>query len=91
MTAPGPPVLGRGVVVADGAAPPAPWADAPVIVVDDEVLARPAAAVTTLHEAWAARRRHTHLLDGARLLLWAGGTPLTEITALGSPPRSGRP
>lgn len=36
-------------------------------------------------EVWAARQTHTHLLDGARLLLWAGGTPLTEIAALGSP------
>ncbi|MEU0114483.1 hypothetical protein ABZ137_12305 [Streptomyces bobili] len=42
-------------------------------------------------EVWTARRHHTHLLDGARLLLWAGGTPLAEITALGSPPRSRRP
>jgi len=48
-------VLGRGVVVADGATPPAPWAAAPVVVVDDAVLADPAHAVGRLHDAWAGR------------------------------------
>jgi DNA helicase II / ATP-dependent DNA helicase PcrA len=58
MTTPaGPDALGRGVVVAGGAAPPAPWSGAPVVVVDDDVLVRPEAAVTTLHEAWASRQR----------------------------------
>jgi len=56
MTAPGPPLLGRGVVVADGAPTPAPWAGAPVVVVDEAVLADPAAAVRRLHEAWATRQ-----------------------------------
>jgi DNA helicase-2/ATP-dependent DNA helicase PcrA len=53
----GPDQLARGVVVAGGAEPPAPWAGAPVVVVDDEVLARPAAAVERLHAAWAGRQR----------------------------------
>lgn len=57
MTSGGPDALGRGVVVADGAAPPAPWAGAPVVVVDDDVLARPEQVVAELHDAWARRRR----------------------------------
>ncbi|MGV9941568.1 hypothetical protein [Streptomyces sp. NPDC003401] len=36
-------------------------------------------------EVWAARQGDVRLLDGARLLLWAGGTPLAEITGLGTP------
>jgi hypothetical protein len=36
-------------------------------------------------EVWAARQGHTYLIDGARLRLWARGTPLSEITGLGSP------
>ncbi|HVL05688.1 MAG TPA: UvrD-helicase domain-containing protein [Acidimicrobiales bacterium] len=42
--------LGRGVVVAPGAEPPAGWEGAPVIRVDDEGAAAP------LHEAWSQRR-----------------------------------
>ncbi len=57
MTAPGPDALARNVVVADGAAPPAAWDDVPVLVIDEEVLARPEAAVTRLHAAWAGRQR----------------------------------
>ncbi|WP_229911324.1 hypothetical protein [Streptomyces aurantiogriseus] len=36
-------------------------------------------------EVWAARQGHTHLIDGARLQLWARGTPLAEIAGLGGP------
>ena len=42
--------LGRGVVVAPGAEPPAGWEGAPRIRVDDESAAGP------LHEAWTQRR-----------------------------------
>ncbi len=55
MSVPGPALLGRGVVVVDGARPPAPWADAPVVIVDDDVVAHPAAVVRDLHHAWATR------------------------------------
>jgi DNA helicase II / ATP-dependent DNA helicase PcrA len=51
-----PAVLGRGVVVNAGAPVPRPWAGAPEVVVDDDVLADPAGVVAVLHEAWAARR-----------------------------------
>jgi ATP-dependent DNA helicase UvrD/PcrA len=52
---PGPAALGRSVVVSAGAAPPAPWRDAPVVTIDDAVLADPATTVRRLHEAWARR------------------------------------
>jgi DNA helicase-2/ATP-dependent DNA helicase PcrA len=42
-------------VVTAGAPVPAPWTDAPVVTIDDAVLADPAATVTRLHAAWAAR------------------------------------
>ena len=38
-----------------GAEPPAPWRDAPVVTIDDAVLADPAPTVRRLHEAWARR------------------------------------
>jgi DNA helicase II / ATP-dependent DNA helicase PcrA len=52
---PGPPWLGRSVVVHAGQAPPAAWAAAPVMTIDDDVLADPAATVAVLHRAWAGR------------------------------------
>jgi DNA helicase-2/ATP-dependent DNA helicase PcrA len=52
---PGPVALGRGVVVNEGGAIPAPWITAPVVTVDDAVLRQPAVVVARLHEAWAAR------------------------------------
>ncbi len=56
MTPPGPPPLGRGVVVmADGEIPPA-WAGAPVVIVDEGALADPGPCVAELHQAWATRR-----------------------------------
>ena len=56
MSAPGPACLGRGVVVNAGSAVPETWASAAVVAVDEAVLADPGPTVTTLHEAWAARR-----------------------------------
>ena len=53
---PGAPALGRGVVVLAGDEVPAPWRDAPVVVVDAAVLAAPGPVLRALHEAWAARR-----------------------------------
>ena len=53
---PGPPALGRGVVVRAGDEVPAAWRGAPREVVDEAVLAAPAATLRALHEAWAARR-----------------------------------
>lgn len=55
MPIPGPTELGRGVVVSAGAAPPAPWRDAPVVTIDDDVLDAPGDTVRRLHAAWAAR------------------------------------
>ena len=56
MTAPGPAILGRGVVINDGDPVPAPWQDAAAVTVDEIVLAEPSLAVAALHEAWATRR-----------------------------------
>jgi DNA helicase II / ATP-dependent DNA helicase PcrA len=54
---PGPPALGRGVVVGRGGRPPAGFpADAPRVRIDDEVLAHPDPAVAFLHTSWATRR-----------------------------------
>ncbi|MBX3287656.1 MAG: hypothetical protein KF703_20080, partial [Actinobacteria bacterium] len=55
MPVPGPVALGRGVVVNQGGAIPAPWITAPVVTVDDDALRLPAPVVGRLHEAWAAR------------------------------------
>lgn len=55
MVAPGPPELGRGVVVRTGDPVPAPWRDAPVVVIDAEVVASPGPAVAELHRRWSAR------------------------------------
>ncbi|MGH9234615.1 MAG: ATP-dependent helicase, partial [Acidimicrobiales bacterium] len=56
----GPPALGRGVIVNVGDPVPAPWADAPVVTIDPDVLAvrhdAPSPAVAELHRAWADRR-----------------------------------
>jgi DNA helicase-2/ATP-dependent DNA helicase PcrA len=49
VTAPGPPALGRGVVVDVGDPVPPPWREAPVVTVDGP------AAIGALHEAWRAR------------------------------------
>ncbi len=55
MTQPGPPALGRGVIV-DGDQPaPAAWATAPEVVVDEAAMAEPALVVAALHDAWAGR------------------------------------
>ena len=56
MTTPGPPELGRGVVVLPGMASPAAWEGCPRLVVGPETLADPDAALETLHGAWFARR-----------------------------------
>lgn len=53
---PGPPELGRGVVVAAGGRVPPAWAGAPVVRVDDATLADPAGAVGELRAAWSGRR-----------------------------------
>ncbi len=56
MTAfPGPPELGRGIVTTAGQAPPAPCEPWPRLVVDDDVLAAPAAATDQLHLHWLRR------------------------------------
>src|SRR5207237_10668762 len=55
MPVPGPSSLGRGVVIAEGAEVPEPWAAAPVVRIDDAVLADPATAVAVLHRCWSER------------------------------------
>lgn len=55
MVAPGPSALGRAVLVGPGAPAPAPWREAPRIVVDAAALESPATVVEELHEAWATR------------------------------------
>ncbi len=55
MTAPGPPALGRGVIVSGDQPTPVAWDGAPEVLVDEAALAQPAAAVGALHEAWSGR------------------------------------
>ncbi|CAN5646521.1 hypothetical protein BH10ACT1_BH10ACT1_07360 [soil metagenome] len=55
MPVPGPAALGRGVVVNEGGAIPAPWITAPVVTIDEVALKAPSAVVATLHTAWADR------------------------------------
>lgn len=55
MPAPGPVAFGRGVVINQGGAIPAPWITAPVVTIDDDVLRQPADVVRRLHAAWADR------------------------------------
>ncbi len=55
MSSLAPPELGRGVVVAAGAAAPHPWASAPRVVVDEGALGAPETVVAELHEAWRTR------------------------------------
>ncbi len=47
--------LGRGVIVAPGAAPPDPWIDAERIALGASELASPHAVVARLHAIWAER------------------------------------
>jgi DNA helicase II / ATP-dependent DNA helicase PcrA len=54
---PGPAALGRSVVVGPGQPSPAGFTDAPRLVVDEDVLAAPAAAAAVLHRRWLDRRR----------------------------------
>ncbi len=53
---PGPPALGRGVVLRQGDDVPSAWAGAEVVHIPESVLAEPGPAVTALHYAWVARR-----------------------------------
>ena len=53
---PGPPALGRGVVLQQGDGVPAAWAGAEVVRVTESALAEPGPIVTALHHAWVARR-----------------------------------
>ena len=55
VAVPGPAALGRGVIVAPDQPPPAAWTDAPRVVIDDDVLAHPAAATGVLRHHWARR------------------------------------
>src|ERR1700722_17424870 len=56
MAMPGPPELGRGVVVLPGEAPPDPWKAQPRIRIADETLADPVGALEILHQAWFGRQ-----------------------------------
>ncbi len=56
MAAPGPLALGRGVVVLPGTDPPSHWAECPRVVIDQQVLDEPSAALATLQQAWSARQ-----------------------------------
>ena len=53
---PGPPELGRGVVVLPGDAPPEPWKARPRIRIADETLTDPVGTLETLHQAWFGRQ-----------------------------------
>jgi DNA helicase-2/ATP-dependent DNA helicase PcrA len=66
---PGPAALGRGVVVACGAAAPEGFEDAPRYVLDDAALADPGPLAQALHHHWARRQRFVieHACDNAAL------------------------
>ena len=53
---PGPPELGRGVVVLPGMAPPEPWKDCPRLLIERKTLTDPVAALESLHRAWFERQ-----------------------------------
>ena len=55
MSSPGPPALGRGVVITHGQPVPGPWEGSPVVLVDDAAVAESADVVAELHRAWASR------------------------------------
>lgn len=55
MPAPGPPLLGRGVIVGHRAAPPPPWTAAERVGIDQATLDAPAETVERLHRAWSSR------------------------------------
>ncbi len=55
MSCPGPPELGRGVIVGPGAPAPAAWASADRVVVDAAALTTPADVVGRLNQAWSTR------------------------------------
>jgi superfamily I DNA/RNA helicase len=56
VPAPGPPELGRAVLVGAGQPAPAAWASAERVVVDAAAVEDPAAVVGRLHQAWADRQ-----------------------------------
>jgi len=56
MAMPGPPELGRGIVVLPGMAPPEPWKDCPRLLIERETLTDPVAALESLHRAWFERQ-----------------------------------
>ena len=55
MPVPGPAALGRGVVINEGGAIPAPWITAPVVTIDEAAIRSPAPLVGRLHQAWSER------------------------------------
>jgi DNA helicase-2/ATP-dependent DNA helicase PcrA len=55
MALPGPPELGRSVVVSPDMSPPGAWARCPRISIRPETLADPSAATARLHQAWFTR------------------------------------
>jgi DNA helicase II / ATP-dependent DNA helicase PcrA len=55
MSLPGPPELGRSVVVATDMNPPEPWARCPRISIRSQTLTDPGAALARLGHAWFAR------------------------------------
>ena len=52
MATPGPPEFGRGVVISAGTAPPQPWNGFPRVVIDQQALEEPHAALAVLQRAW---------------------------------------
>ena len=52
MATPGPPEFGRGVVISAGTAPPEGWNGCPRVVIDQQALEEPHAALAVLQRAW---------------------------------------
>ncbi len=56
MAMPGPPELGRGVVVLSGMALPKPWQKCPKLLVEQQTLADPVPALEELQRSWFERQ-----------------------------------
>ena len=81
MPFPGPPELGRGLVIATTPVPPS-FSDAPLTIVDDALLGdvrRLAEAVDRLHRMWEARTPHVVVLS-------ADNNALRQPETVASPP-----
>lgn len=82
VTSPGPPQLGRSVVVSPGATPPDPWAETQRFVIDGTLLADPARLESTVDEL---QRRYVRRVPGV-FVLEADPEEITRPESTNAPP-----